>query len=60
MRSNELIQRYSLGICSEEEVHELERRLRANETLQDEFLREAEIDAHLRQEAQLGIVNAAP
>ncbi|MCP4786427.1 MAG: hypothetical protein GY878_23045 [Fuerstiella sp.] len=60
MRSNELIQRYSLGICSEEEVNELERRLREDEKLQDEFLREAEIDAHLRQEAQLGIVDAAP
>lgn len=60
METNELIQRYSLGLCSEEEVRELERRLRADETLQDEFLREAEIDAHLRQEAQLGIVEAAP
>lgn len=59
MRTNELIQRYSLGICSEEEANELERRLRADENLQDEFLREAEIDAHLRQEAQLGIVHAA-
>jgi ankyrin repeat protein len=60
MRSNELIQRYSIGICSEEEVNELERRLREDEKLQDEFLREAEIDAHLRQEAQLGVVDAAP
>ncbi len=60
METNELIQRYSLGICSEEEVNELERRLREDEKLQDEFLREAEIDAHLRQEAQLGIVDAAP
>ena len=60
MRSNELIQRYSLGICSEEEVNELERLLRADEKLQDEFLREAEIDAYLRQEAQLGAVDAAP
>ncbi|MEO1618906.1 MAG: ankyrin repeat domain-containing protein, partial [Planctomycetota bacterium] len=60
MRSNELIQRYSLGLCSEEEVNELERRLRADETLQDEFLREAEIDAHLRQEAQLGTIGPAP
>ncbi len=45
---NELIQRYSLGICSEKEANELERLLRADETLQDIFLREAEIDAHLR------------
>ncbi|MCP4782556.1 MAG: hypothetical protein GY903_03530 [Fuerstiella sp.] len=57
---NELIQRYSLGICSEKEANELERLLRADETLQDIFLREAEIDAHLRQEAQLGSVDAAP
>lgn len=60
MRTNELMQRYTQGLCSEEEVSELERRLRADETLQDEFLRQAEIDAHLRQEAQLAAVDAAP
>jgi ankyrin repeat protein len=54
MQSNDLIQRYLIGDCTEEEVAELERRLRADERLQDAFLREAEIDAHLRQEAQLG------
>ena len=52
MKSSELIQRYSLGICSEGEVEELERRLRADTMLQDAFLREAEIDAFLRQESQ--------
>ena len=54
MQPNDLIQRYLIGDCTEEEVAELERRLRADERLQDAFLREAEIDAHLRQEAQLG------
>jgi len=54
VKPNELIHRYLLGISSEEEVQELERRLHGNEELQDEFLLQAELDAHLRQEAQLG------
>ena len=59
MQSNELIQRYLVGDCTEQEVAELESRLRADEKLQDRFLQEAEFDAHLRQEAQLGGVDAA-
>ncbi len=54
MTSNELIQRYLLGIASDDEVHELESRLQVDAKLQDEFLLQAELDAHLRQEAQLG------
>lgn len=53
MKSNELIHRYLLGIASREEVQELERRLQGDEGLQDEFLLQAELDAHLRQAAQL-------
>ncbi|TWU38533.1 FecR family protein [Novipirellula artificiosorum] len=58
MHSNELIRRYVLGIASNEEVHELDRRLLNDEELQDEFLLQAELDAHLRQEAQLGSVDS--
>lgn len=54
MKSNELIHRYLLGVASGDEVQELERRLQADEGLQDEFLLQAELDAHLRQTAQLG------
>jgi ankyrin repeat protein len=54
MKSNELIGRYLLGIASDEEVHELEHSLQSDEDLQDVFLLQAELDAHLRQEAQLG------
>ena len=41
VKPNELIHRYLLGISSEEEVQELERRLHGNEELQDEFLLQA-------------------
>ncbi|MCA9127106.1 MAG: ankyrin repeat domain-containing protein [Planctomycetales bacterium] len=51
-RSNELIQKYLLAIATEEEVLELENRLKSEIELQHEFLLQAEIDAHLRQEAQ--------
>jgi len=54
MKSNELIHRYLLGVASGEEVQELERRLQGDEGLQDEFLLQAELDAHLRQAAQFG------
>lgn len=59
MQSEELIRNYLLGSCKEQEVAELERRLREDEELQDRFLREAEIDAHLRQEAQSAAGNVA-
>lgn len=51
---NELIHRYLVGIASEEEVRELETRLCTDSHLQDRFLFEAELDAHLRQEAHSG------
>jgi ankyrin repeat protein len=54
MKSNELIHRYLLGVASGDEVQELERRLQGDEGLQDEFLLQAELDAYLRQTAQLG------
>jgi uncharacterized protein len=54
MKTNELIHRYLLGVASGEEVQELERQLQGDEGLQDEFLFQAELDAHLRQTAQLG------
>ena len=54
MKPNELIQRYLLGVASAEEVQELECRLLGDEGLQDDFLLQAELDAHLRQAAQLG------
>jgi anti-sigma factor RsiW len=50
--SNELLHRYFLGSITEDEVRELEARLLADDHLQDEFLCQAEVDAHLRQEAQ--------
>ncbi|MCR9295693.1 MAG: ankyrin repeat domain-containing protein [bacterium] len=50
--SHELMHRYLAGIASEEEVRELEARLFVDDQLQDEFLFQAELDAHLRQEAQ--------
>ncbi|MEZ6123884.1 MAG: hypothetical protein R3C49_11985 [Planctomycetaceae bacterium] len=50
--SNELIQRYLAGIATDDEVRELEARLLADDQLQDEFLFQSEVDAHLRQEAQ--------
>ncbi len=53
MTSNELIQRYLLGLTTEEEVRELEACLADNEKLQGELLLQAELDAHLRQEVQL-------
>ena len=53
MTSNELIQRYLLGLTTEEEVRELEACLANNEKLQGELLLQAELDAHLRQEVQL-------
>lgn len=51
-RPSELIQKYLLAIATEEEVHELENRLESDIELQHEFLLQAEMDAHLRQEAQ--------
>lgn len=51
-RPSELIQKYLLSIATEEEVHELENRLKSDIELQYEFLLQAEIDSHLRQEAQ--------
>lgn len=59
-RPSELIQKYLLAIATEEEVHELENRLESDIELQHEFLLQAEMDAHLRQEAQSLIeVNAS-
>ena len=52
MNSQELIHRYLLGIASEDDVRQLERLLQNDPTVQDEFLLQAEMDAHLRQEAQ--------
>lgn len=52
MKSNELIQRYLLDLASDEEVRELESRLHRDEKLQNEFLLQAELDTHLRQEAE--------
>lgn len=52
-RSSELIQKYLLATATEEEVRELENRLERDVELQHEFLLQAEIDSHLRQEAQL-------
>lgn len=51
-RSSELIQKYLQAIATEEEVRELENRLESDVELQHEFLLQAEIDSHLRQEAQ--------
>ena len=50
--SSELIHRYLVGIATNEETRELEARLVADDQLQDEFLLQTELDAHLRQEAQ--------
>ena len=55
MTSNELIQRYLLGLTTEEEVRELEACLANDEKLQGELLLQAELDAHLRQEVQLTV-----
>ncbi|MFT4558403.1 MAG: ankyrin repeat protein [Planctomycetaceae bacterium] len=52
MTSNELIHRYLLGLTTEDEVRELEARLTNNDELLDEFVLQAELDTHLRQEAQ--------
>jgi ankyrin repeat protein len=52
MKSDELFLRYLMGTASEAEVNELERRLREDESLQDEYIRHAELDALLHQEAQ--------
>ena len=54
MDSDELICRYLHGVASEEEVRELDRRLRSDQALQEDFLVQSELDANLRQEAQLG------
>ncbi len=51
-RSAELIQKYLLAIASEEEVGQLESLLESDTELQHEFLLQAEIDSHLRQESQ--------
>jgi uncharacterized protein len=50
--SSELIHRYLAGIATDDQVRELEARLLAEDQLQDEFLFQSEVDAHLRQEAQ--------
>lgn len=52
IRSRELIHKYLHGIATKEEVVDLEKCLRFDTELQDEFLLQAEIDSHLRQEAQ--------
>jgi ankyrin repeat protein len=56
MKSSELIHRYLIGGASAEEVRELESRLQSDETLQDEYLLQAELDAHLRQQVQIGLM----
>ena len=56
MTSSELIQRYLLGLATEEEVRELETRLASDEQLQDEILLQAEFDSHLRHEVQLMVL----
>ncbi len=53
MKTNELIHRYLLGIASDNDVQELESRLRDDEARQDELLLQAELDAHLCQAVQL-------
>ncbi len=55
MTSNDLIQRYLLGLTTEEEVRKLEACLVNDEKLQGELLLQAELDAHLRQEVQLTV-----
>ncbi|MEM8668052.1 MAG: hypothetical protein AAGG48_11080 [Planctomycetota bacterium] len=50
MKSEELIHRYFHGLATEDQVRELERRMQSDVRLQDEFLLQAEIDTHLRQE----------
>jgi ankyrin repeat protein len=50
-RSSELLHKYLLAIATQEEVGELEGLLKSDIELQHEFLLQAEIDAHLRQEA---------
>ncbi len=55
MNSNEMIQRYLLGVASSEEVQELENRLLHDEQLQDEYLQQVELDTLLRREAQSGV-----
>lgn len=52
LSSCELIHRYLTGIATHEEVRELESRLKADHGLQDAFLFQVDLDAHLRQEAQ--------
>ena len=56
MKSSELIHRYLIGAASAEDVRELERRLQSDETLQDEYLLQAELDAHLRQQVQASLM----
>ena len=56
--SNELIHRYLMGNIADDEVHELESRLLAEAACQDEFLFQAEVDAHLRQTTQ-SVMNPA-
>ena len=52
MASNELIHRYLQGLATDEEVRTLEQQLIEDEQFQEEFLFQADIDAHLRQEVQ--------
>jgi len=56
MKSGELIHRYFIGVASAEEVRELERRLQGDKTIQDEYLLQAEIDAHLRQKVEASLM----
>lgn len=56
MKSSELIHRYLIGVASAEEVRELESRLQTDETLQEEYLLQAELDAHLRQQVQIDLM----
>lgn len=52
MTSKELIHRYMQGVATDEEIRALEKQLIEDEQVQEEFLFQTDIDAHLRQEAQ--------
>jgi ankyrin repeat protein len=56
---SELIHRYLMGIASQDEVLELETLLSADDRLLEEFLFQAELDAHLRQETQCVTITSA-
>ena len=60
MNSNELIQRYLVGVATVDEVEELEHRLRADRKLGNKLVLHAELDAHLLQMAQTGAASGPP